>query len=66
MGIGNQQVAQEVKNLPADAGSPASIPGSEDPLKEEMETYYSILAWRILWTEEPGGLQPMVVTVLHD
>ena len=36
--------------------------GQEHPLKEEMETYYSILAWRILWTEEPGGLQPMEVT----
>ena len=28
----------------------------EDPLEEGMETHYSILAWRILWTEEPGGL----------
>ena len=31
--------------------------GQEDPLKEEMATHSSILAWRILWTEEPGGLQ---------
>ena len=30
--------------------------GWEDPLKEEMATHYSILAWRIPWTEEPGGL----------
>ena len=30
--------------------------GHEDPLEEEMATHYSILAWRILWTEEPGGL----------
>ena len=29
----------------------------EDPLEEEMATHSSILAWRILWTEEPGGLQ---------
>ena len=29
----------------------------EDPLEEGMETHSSILAWRILWTEEPGGLQ---------
>ena len=29
------------------------------PLEEEMATYSSILAWRILWTEEPGGLQSM-------
>ena len=31
--------------------------GREDPLKKEMATHSSILAWRILWTEEPGGLQ---------
>ena len=33
------------------------IPGSEDPLEKEMATHSSILAWRIPWTEEPGGLQ---------
>ena len=33
--------------------------GQEDPLEKEMATYYSILAWRIPWTEEPGGLQSM-------
>jgi len=33
--------------------------GQEDPLEKEMETHSSILAWRIPWTEEPGGLQPM-------
>ena len=32
-------------------------PNWEDPLKEEMATHLSILAWRISWTEEPGGLQ---------
>ena len=31
--------------------------GQEDPLKEEMATHFSILAWKIPWTEEPGGLQ---------
>ena len=31
----------------------------EDPLEEEMATHSSVLAWRILWTEEPGGLQSM-------
>ena len=31
--------------------------GREDPLEEEMATHSSILAWRIPWTEEPGGLQ---------
>ena len=33
--------------------------GQEDPLVEGMVTYSSILAWRIPWTEEPGGLQSM-------
>ena len=33
--------------------------GREDPLEENMETHCSILAWRIPWTEEPGGLQSM-------
>ena len=31
----------------------------EDPLEEETATYFSIFAWKISWTEEPGGLQPM-------
>ena len=35
--------------------------GHEDPLKKEMATHSSILAWRIPWTEEPDGLQPMVL-----
>ena len=33
--------------------------GGEDPLKEEMATHSSILAWEVLWTEEPGRLQSM-------
>ena len=33
--------------------------GQEDPLKKEMATHSSILAWEIPWTEEPAGLQPM-------
>ena len=33
--------------------------GGEDPLEKEMATYSSILAWKIPWTEEPGGLQSM-------
>ena len=35
----------------------SSMLGWEDPLEEEMATHSSILAWRIPWTEEPGGLQ---------
>ena len=49
-----------VKSLPASAGDVrdvGSIPVREDPLEEEMATHSSILAWRIPWTEEPGGLQ---------
>ena len=33
--------------------------GGEDPLEEEMPAYSGILAWRIPWTEEPGGLESM-------
>ena len=41
--------------------------GQEDPLEEEMAPYSSILAWRIPWTEEPGGLQSMgLQKVEHD
>ena len=48
-----------VKNPPANAGDirdAGLIPGREDPLEEEMATHSSILAWRIPWTEGPGGL----------
>ena len=40
--------------------------GREDPLEEEMATYSSILAWRILWTEEPGELQFTGSRVRHN
>ena len=33
--------------------------GQKDPLEEEIATHFSILAWKILWTEEPGRLQSM-------
>ena len=49
-------VAQSVKNLPAMQDSQVQSLGREDPLEEEMATHSSILAWRIPWTEEPGGL----------
>ena len=54
------QVALVVKNPPANAGDLRDmglILAQEDPLEEEMATHSSILAWRIPWTEEPGGLQ---------
>ena len=50
------------KNPPANAGEAGDgVPslGQEDPLEEGMTTHSSILAWKILWTEEPGGLQSM-------
>ena len=47
-----------VKNPPAKKDLVRSL-GWEDPLEEEMATHSSILAWRILWTEEPSGLQTM-------
>ena len=47
-----------VKNLPAMQGTQVHSLGWEDPL-EEMATHSSILAWRIPWTKEPGGLQFM-------
>ena len=51
------QVVLVVKNLPADVGDMGSIPGSGRSLEEGRAIHSSILAWRIPWTEEPGGLQ---------
>ena len=53
------RVAQMVKNLPANAGDLGSIPGSGRSLEKEMTTHSTILAWRIPWTVEPGGLQSL-------
>ena len=50
------------KESARNAGDLGSIPGSGRSLKKGMATHSSILAWRILWTEEPGGLQSMGVT----
>jgi len=52
-------VAQVVKNLPAMQDTRVRSLGQEDPLEKEMATHSIILAWRIPWTEEPGGLQSM-------
>ena len=52
-------IAQVVKNLPAMQETWVQFLGQEDPLEKEMATYFSILAWRIPLTEEPGGLQSM-------
>ena len=48
-----------VKNLPALWETQVQSLGWEDPLEREMATHSSILAWRVPWTEEPGGLQSM-------
>ena len=56
-------MALVVKNPPAssgDVGNLGLILGWKDPLEEGMATHCSFLAWRILWTREPGGLQSMV------
>ena len=50
-------MAQRVKNLLAMQETQVPSLGQEDPLEKEMATHSSILAWRILWTEELGRLQ---------
>ena len=50
-------VPQSVKNLPAVWEAWVPSLGREDPPEERKATHCSILAWRIPWTEEPGGLQ---------
>ena len=50
-------MARTVKNLPAMQETHVRSLGHEDPLEKGMATHSSNLAWRILWTEEPGGLQ---------
>ena len=56
-----------VKERAHSAGDVGWIPGSGRPLEKEMATHASFLAWRVPWTEEPGGLQPMrLQRVGHD
>ena len=50
-------IAQMVKHLPAMQETGIQSPGQEDPLEKAMATHSSFLAWRIPWTEMPGGLQ---------
>ena len=52
-------VAQTIKRLPTMQETWVRFLGWEDPLEKEMATHSSIHAWKIPWTEEPGGLQPM-------
>ena len=60
-------VAQMAKNPSAMQATQIRSLGGEDTLEKEMATHSSILAWRIPWTEEPGGLQSMgSQRVSHD
>ena len=52
-------VAQMVKRLPTMRETLVQSLGQKDPLKKEMTTHSSILAWKIPWTEEPGRLQSL-------
>ena len=58
MSVLNALVAQMVKHLPTMRETWVPSLGREDPLEKEMATHSSILAWRIPWTEEPGGHCP--------
>ena len=57
--LGASLVAQTVKRLPTMRETQVRSLGWEVPLEKEMATHSSILAWKIPWTEEPGGLQSM-------
>ena len=59
MGIRASLVAQLVRNLPAVQETQVWSLGREDPLEKGVATHSDTLAWRIPWTEEPGGLQSM-------
>ena len=60
-------VAQTVKNLPAKQEMKVGFLGGEDPLEKGMATHSSIVAWRIPWTEKPGGHQSVrLQRVRHD
>ena len=54
-----------VKNLPAMQETWVLFLGQEDSLEKGMATLSSVLAWRIPWTEEPGGLQPMWLQIVR-
>ena len=58
-GLWASLVAQTVKRLPMRQETQVLSLGGADPLEKEMATHATILAWRIPWTEEPGGLQSM-------
>ena len=55
-------MTQMIKNLPEMQEIRFQSLGQEDPLEKGMATHFSILAWEIPWTEEPGRLQSMGIT----
>ena len=57
--MGTSLIVQLGKNLPAMQQTCVQFLGQEDLLEKEMATHSSVPAWRISWTEEPGGLQSM-------
>ena len=57
--LGASLMAQIIKSLPAMQKTQVQSLGWEDPLEKEMAIHSSILAWKISWTEEPGGLQSL-------
>ena len=65
--LGASPVARLVKNVPAMQETWVQSPGREDPLEKEMAAHSSLLAWRIPWKEETGGLQSIgLQRVEHD
>ena len=67
MGKTSTMVALMVKNVPAIWETQVRSLGWEDPLEKEMTTHFTILVWRIPWTEEPGRVQSMgSQRVRHD
>ena len=60
-------MVQTVKNLPAMQETQVQSLSQEDPLEKGMATHFSVLAWKIPWAEEPGGLQTVgSQRVAHD
>ena len=59
MGNSGLSYGSDGKDSACIAQDSGSIPGLQDPLEKEVASHSSILAWRISWTEEPGGVQSM-------
>ena len=63
----HEEIGSDGKASACSVGDLGSIPGWEDPLEKAMATHSRTLAWKIPWTEEPGGLQSLgLQRVRHD